>query len=565
MLREALGGERVDTNVQIGDSPLAQLHIIVRPSANAPASVEIDMPALEAQLAEIVRDWRDDLRERLVARHGEEAGLKLAARFGSALPAGYIEEVSPEAAADDVEHLAALSGEGDLRLSLTRAQNRNGSLRLKLYRPLRDIPLSDALPMMENMGLRVITEHPYRIDAESGLAFIQDFEVESLQGELDVDALDENFEDAFVRIWRGDAENDGFNRLVPAAGLSWKQVAMLRAYCKYLLQTGVTFSQSYMEATLTRYPLLARLLVELFEARFDPATGKESDAEIKRGMERFGAQLKALAAGDEAAMAALKTLVAARTGNRDKQIEAARGALLGLLDRVASLDEDRILRSFIGVIDATLRTNYYIDYKDGLRKDGGPADYLAFKFDTAKVPDLPKPRPYREIWVCGPRVEGTHLRFGPVARGGLRWSDRREDFRTEVLGLVKAQMVKNTVIVPVGSKGGFYPKQLPNPAVDRDAWFAEGVACYKRFINGLLDITDNIVGNRIVPPAGVVRHDGDDPYLVVAADKGTATFSDTANGIAQAHGFWLDDAFASGGSVGYDHKGMGITARGAWE
>jgi len=565
MLREALDGDRIDTNVQIGDSPLAQLHIIVRPSANAAANAEIDMPALEAKLAEIVRDWRDDLRERLVARHGEEAGLKLAARFGRALPAGYIEEVSPEAAADDVEHLAALSGESDLRLSLSRAPHKNDSLRLKLYRPLRDIPLSDALPMMENMGLRVITEHPYRIDAESGLAFIQDFEVESLQGELDVDALDENFEDAFARIWRGDAENDGFNRLVLAAGLSWKQVAMLRAYCKYLLQTGVTFSQSYMEATLIRYPLLARLLVELFEARFDPATGKESDAEIKRGMERFGAQLRALAAGDEAAMAALKALVATRTGNRDKQVEAARGALLGLLDRVASLDEDRILRSFIGVIDATLRTNYYIEYKDGLRKDGGPADYLAFKFDTAKVPDLPKPRPFREIWVCGPRVEGTHLRFGPVARGGLRWSDRREDFRTEVLGLVKAQMVKNTVIVPVGSKGGFYPKQLPSPAVDRDAWFAEGVACYKRFINGLLDITDNIVDNKIVPPAGVVRHDGDDPYLVVAADKGTATFSDTANGIAQAHGFWLDDAFASGGSVGYDHKGMGITARGAWE
>ena len=563
MLRDALGGDRVDTNVQIGDSPLAQLHIIVRPSANAAASAEIDMPALEAKLAEIVRDWRDDLRERLVGRHGEEAGLKLAARFGSALPAGYIEEVSPEAAADDVEHLAALSGDDDLRLQLCRSQR--GSLRFKLYRPLRDIPLSDALPMMENMGLRVITEHPYRIETDSGLAYIQDFEVESLQGELDLDAQDANFEDAFARIWRGDAENDGFNRLVLAAGLSWKQVAMLRAYCKYLLQTGVTFSQSYMEATLTRYPLLARLLVELFEARFDPATGKESDAEVKRGMARFGDQLEALAAGDEAAAAALKALVAARAGTRDKQVEAARAALLGLLDRVASLDEDRILRSFIGVIDATLRTNYYIEYNDGLRKDGGPADYLAFKFDTAKVPDLPKPRPYREIWVCGPRVEGTHLRFGPVARGGLRWSDRREDFRTEVLGLVKAQMVKNTVIVPVGSKGGFYPKQLPNPAVDRDAWFAEGVACYKRFINGLLDITDNIVDNRVVPPAGVVRHDGDDPYLVVAADKGTATFSDTANGIAQAHGFWLDDAFASGGSVGYDHKGMGITARGAWE
>ncbi|HOV96151.1 MAG TPA: NAD-glutamate dehydrogenase [Thermomonas sp.] len=564
MLRDALGGERVDTNVQIGDSPLAQLHIIVRPSSSH-GEVAIDLPALEAGLAQIVRDWRDELREKLVARHGEETGLKLTARFGSALPAGYIEDVSPDIAADDVEYIAALTGPQDLKLSLY-VDPRKHDMRFKLYRQLQDIPLSDALPMMENMGLRVITEHPYRVDAEAGVAWIQEFEVQSLLGELDVGALDEDFEDAFAAIWRGDAENDGFNRLVLAAGLNWKQVAMLRAYCKYLLQAGVPFSQSYMEATLTRYPLLSRLLVELFEARFHPVTGSESAAEIKQGMERFGASLTLLAAGDDAAMTALKALVSVRAGNREQQVEAARSTLVGLLDRVASLDEDRILRSFIGVIDATLRTNYYIDYKDGLRKDGGPADYISFKFDTAKVPDLPKPRPYREIWVCGPRVEGTHLRFGPVARGGLRWSDRREDFRTEVLGLVKAQMVKNTVIVPVGSKGGFYPKQLPNPALDRDAWLAEGIACYKRFINGLLDITDNLsVAGKVLPPAQVVRHDGDDPYLVVAADKGTASFSDIANAIAQAHGYWLDDAFASGGSAGYSHKGMGITARGAWE
>ena len=570
MLRDALGGERVDTNVQIDDSPLAQLHILVRPSADAERK-PADLPMLERRLGEIVRDWRDELRERLVERHGEEAGLKLLARFGSALPAGYIEDVSPNVAADDVEHLAALTGPEDLRLALDAAPGKQGGMRFKLYRPLKDIPLSDALPMMENMGLRVITEHPYRLDAEGGVVYIQDFEVESLLGDLDVDALDENFEEAFAHIWRGAAENDGFNRLVLAAGLSWKQVAMLRAYCKYLLQTGIAFSQSYMESTLARYPLLARLLVELFEARFDPATGHESAGEIKRGMEHFGAQLRMLAAGDENAMKALTTLVKARAGTREAQATAARETLLGLLDRVASLDEDRILRSFIGVIEATLRTNYYIDYArdesgDGLRKDGGPADYLAFKFDTAKVPDLPKPRPFREIWVCGPKVEGTHLRFGAVARGGLRWSDRREDFRTEVLGLVKAQMVKNTVIVPVGSKGGFYPKQLPNPAQDREAWLTEGKACYRRFINGLLDLTDNLTTDgKIVPPRNVVRHDDDDPYLVVAADKGTASFSDIANGIAEAHGYWLHDAFASGGSAGYSHKGMGITARGAWE
>jgi glutamate dehydrogenase len=564
MLREALGGAQVDTTVQIGESPLAQLHMIVRPQQGE-AVAEFELPELEAQLALIVRDWRDELREQLVARHGEEAGLKLLERYGRALPAGYIEDVSPEVAATDVHHLSSLAGPEDLRLSLYR--RRDGALRFKLYRQRSDIPLSDALPMMENMGLRVITEHPYQVDAGDGVAYIQDFEVEPLlPAGFDVDAIDENFEEAFARIWRGEAENDGFNRLVLGAGLSWRQVAMLRAYCKYLLQVGVTFSQAYMEATLARYPLLARLLVELFEARFDPRTGGESKDEIASGARDFQGQLDALAAGDATAVAVLRQVVEARSGSRERQEEATRAALLGLMDRVSSLDEDRILRSFIGVIDATLRTSYYVDYRDGLRKDGGPADYVSYKLDSSRVPDLPKPRPYREIWVCGPRVEGIHLRFGPVARGGLRWSDRREDFRTEVLGLVKAQMVKNTVIVPVGSKGGFICKQSPDPAQDRDAWFAEGVACYKRFINGLLDITDNLsTDGQVLPPAGVVRHDGDDPYLVVAADKGTATFSDIANGIAQAHGFWLDDAFASGGSVGYDHKGMGITARGAWE
>ncbi|GAA5009270.1 NAD-glutamate dehydrogenase [Pseudoluteimonas lycopersici] len=561
MLRDALNGEFVDTNVTIGESPLAQLHMIVRPRPGE--SLEVDRAALDEALAHVVRDWQDELRELLVERNGEEQGLRIAARYGRALPAGYIEEVSPAVAATDVEHLAALAGAEDLRLSLYRS--RDGSLRFKFYRRDDDIPLSDALPMMENMGLRVITEHPYRIDSGEGIAYIQDFEVEAGKGDIDVDGLDENFEEAFAQMWRGQAENDGFNRLILAANLSWRQVSVLRAYCKYLLQVGVPFSQSYVEETLARYPLLARLLVELFEARFDPTTGRESKAEVKAGAERFRAQLGALAGGEAAVLAAIEPVVAARSGKREAQAEAVHNAIKALLDRVSSLDEDRILRSYVGVIDATLRTSYYIQYKDGLRADGGPADYVAFKLDSSRVPDAPKPRPYREIWVCGPRVEGVHLRFGPVARGGLRWSDRREDFRTEVLGLVKAQMVKNTVIVPVGSKGGFFCKQLPDPSVNRDAWFAEGVACYKRFINGLLDITDNIVDGKIVHPSNVVRHDADDPYLVVAADKGTATFSDIANGIAQSHGFWLDDAFASGGSVGYDHKGMGITAKGAWE
>jgi glutamate dehydrogenase len=582
LLRESLHADRVDSTVQVGDSPLAQLHIIVRPRAGEAAKV--DVPALEANLASVVRNRQDDLRELLVAEHGEERGLELATRYGRALPVGYLQEVSPALVAADIRHLDSLRGPDDLALSLHRNRRGDGGLRFKFYRQQDDIPLSDALPMIENMGLRVISEHPYRIElpGAGGMiepVYIQDFEVElaptspssgaGARGEIDIDAIDEQFEDAFLQVWRGLAENDGFNRLILAAGLNWRQVAMLRGYSKYLQQVGVPFSQAYVEATFARHPLIARLMVELFETRFDPAgegKGVVRAAEARLG----GQQLARLVAGDAAIAKLLKPLSDAHA-DRESRYEAVRAAIKALLDTsVSSLDEDRILRSFVGVIDATLRTSYFISYRsgryrDGKRADGGPVDYVSFKFDSSRVPDLPKPKPYREIFVYGPRVEGVHLRFGPVARGGLRWSDRREDFRTEVLGLVKAQMVKNTVIVPVGSKGGFFCKQLPDPALDRDAWFNEGVACYKRFINGLLDITDNLVDGKVVHPEGVVRHDADDPYLVVAADKGTATFSDIANGIAQAHGFWLDDAFASGGSVGYDHKGMGITAKGAWE
>lgn len=558
LLKDALHGEYIDSTVVLGESPLAQLHLIVRPKPGE--ALEFDTSELEERLAHLLRNWQDDLRETLVARHGEAAGLRMASAYGRALPAGYIEESTTEAAASDVEHLAALEGPDDLHLSLqsVRREGRDG-LRLKLYRQLDDIPLSDALPMMENLGLRVISERPYRLQVGDAPLYIQDFEVESTAGQIDAAGADAAFGEAFARIWHGDAENDGFNRLILSAGLHWRQVAMLRGYCKYLLQTGVPFSQSYVEQTFQHYPLLARLLVELFEARFDPSTGSESKAEIAAGQARLKAALEVLAAGDEATIKALQVVVDARKADRGAQQEATRATLLKLMDRVSSLDEDRILRSFMGVIDATLRTSYY--QTDAAGEHG---HCISFKFDSAKVPDLPKPRPYREIFVYGPRVEGVHLRFGAVARGGLRWSDRREDFRTEVLGLVKAQMVKNTVIVPVGAKGGFFCKRPPAGG-DRDAVQAEGIACYKLFIQGLLDITDNIVGGRIIAPLQVVRHDQDDPYLVVAADKGTATFSDIANGLAIAHGFWMGDAFASGGSVGYDHKGMGITARGAWE
>jgi glutamate dehydrogenase len=561
LLKRALHADHVDTNMQVGESPLAQLHMIVRPRAGE--KFELDQPALEAELADIVRNWHDDLRDALVAGHGEHDGLALATRYGRALPTAYLQEVTPQAAAGDVRNLASLKGADDLALSLQRRHAGVGGLRLKFYRQNHDIPLSDALPMMENMGLRVITEHPYRLRIDDATVYLQDFEVESAR-DFDVDAVGHAFEDAFLQLWRGNAENDGFNRLILGAGLTWRQVAMLRGYCKYLLQVGVPFSQSYVEETFSRYPLLARLLVELFEARFDPRTGHESKAEIASGIEHFSQQLRVLCGDDAEALKTLKPVLEARSQGRNAQYDNTRAALKALLDRVASLDEDRILRSFMGVIDATLRTGYYQSNADGSHKD-----YIGFKFDSARVPDLPKPRPYREIFVYGPRVEGVHLRFGPVARGGLRWSDRREDFRTEVLGLVKAQMVKNTVIVPVGSKGGFFVKQPPvggsSPSESRDAVLAEGIACYRMFINGLLDITDNLVDGKVAHPDDVVRHDADDPYLVVAADKGTATFSDIANGIAREHGYWLDDAFASGGSVGYDHKGMGITARGGWE
>ncbi len=551
MLMETLNGQRIDTTSQVGESPLAQLHMIVRPKAGTHG--DVDTAALGRRLEEIVRDWHDALREQLVQRSDEAHGLELANRFGRALPAGYIEDVSPEAAAIDVERLAALDETHDLGLNLYTTQDAEGGqhLRFKLYRLGQDIGLSEALPLMEHLGLRIQTEHPYVVQAGKQRIHIQDFEIEA-HDPVDVDAVRARFESAFEAVWRGQAESDGFNRLILTARLEWRQVAMLRGYAKYLLQVGVPFSQSYMEETLVRYPLVARLLVELFEARFHP---DETAANKSEGQARFHAELVALAGDDSTRLAALEPVAAARTSTREVQTQATQQALHTLLDRVASIDEDRILRKFQAAILATLRTSFY---QTGERA----REVIAYKLDPAAIPESPKPHPYREIFVYGPRVEGTHLRFGAVARGGLRWSDRREDFRTEVLGLVKAQMVKNTVIVPEGAKGGFFVKRPPS---DREAVQAEGIACYKLFIGSMLDITDNIVKGEIVPPANVVRHDDDDPYLVVAADKGTARFSDIANGLSLDHDFWLGDAFASGGSVGYSHKGMGITARGAWE
>ncbi len=542
MLLSALNGDRIDKTVKIGDSPLAQLHLLIRRGEAAEAGYDLDR--LEAELAAIIRNWKDEFRDSLIGTFGEEQGIALAARYLPAMPLSYVEAVTPAQGIEDIGRIERMQSDGALGLNL---YENDGRLRFKLFSLDQEIALSDALPMLENLGMKVLTENPYSMQLDGRRVVIQDFALQPAVAGVRAEHIKSGFENAFAAVWAGSSENDGFNTLVTLAELSWRRVSILRAYAKYLLQVGVPFSQSYMEETLQRYPAVARILVGLFDARFDPDLSS-SNADLAPTLMRMGV---------ESAERYLANFVAT---TREEQIGAVDKLLNKQLSKVASLDEDRILRSFAAVIKATLRTSYFQGEAEGLLLK----DYVSFKFDPAQVPDIPKPVPYREIFVYSPFVEGVHLRFGPVARGGLRWSDRREDFRTEVLGLVKAQMVKNTVIVPVGSKGGFFVKRPPAGA-DRDAVLAEGIACYKRFINGLLDITDNLVDDRIAHPQRVVRHDADDPYLVVAADKGTATFSDIANALSAEHGFWLGDAFASGGSVGYDHKGMGITAKGAWE
>jgi glutamate dehydrogenase len=558
LLGTALHAVQSDSSVEMGESALARLTIVMRPKiGDQPA---YDLAALEQGVAVIVRNWHDEVRDALVHLRGDHEGVVLANRYAKSLPAGYVEDVSPGVAAEDIHQLSQLAGDNALRMSFYHPPQEPETLRFKVYRSGGDIALSEVLPQLENLGLRVLTEHVYEIPGDAPLS-IQDFDVQPV-GKLtfSVEQVGALFEDAFEQIWRGNAENDGFNRLVLGAKLSWRQIAMLRGYSKYLLQTGATFSQSYMEETLNRYPAIAGLLVELFLAKFDPRREALSADELKLAGATLAVEMQTLIPAH--VQAAQPTLIndlgAALSRPRAEQIGVVEGVIGVLLENVASLDEDRILRSFVGLIRATLRTSFFQRWNDEYRP------YISYKLDSHKVPELPKPVPFREIWVCAPRVEGIHLRFGAVARGGLRWSDRREDFRTEVLGLVKAQMVKNTVIVPVGSKGGFFVKKAPVGG-DRDAQLAEGIACYKLFINGLLDITDNLADGKVVNPHDVVRHDEDDPYLVVAADKGTATFSDIANAISIEHDYWLGDAFASGVSHGYDHKGMGITAKGAWE
>ncbi len=564
ILKRALKGDRIDFSIQVGESKLARVHVVVRLKNGQRADFDID--EIETRIRQAIRSWEDGLTEILVREQGEEHGLALARRFARAFPVSYIDDVGPGVAYFDVMNLSKLKDFNDLRMSLYKPRKKElGILRFKLFKYGEPIPLSDVLPMLENLGMRIVSERPYQLYLDDGnRVWIQDFDMRPPDAVPDnLDEIRSQFQGAFERTWRGMSENDGFNRLIMLAKLDWRQVTVLRACCKYLLQTGVPFSQSYMEQTLAAWPLMARLLVEYFAARFDPARDSETRSQRVAARKQLHADCRELSEGlDDVVLGEfIDELVQARelAESREAVCKPVRKAYLRALEQVSSADQDRILRAFADLVRAALRTNFYQRDERGEFKD-----YVSLKFDSSQVPDLPKPVPYREIWVYSPRVEGVHLRGGPVARGGLRWSDRREDFRTEVFGLLRAQNVKNTMIVPVGAKGGFFVKHPPVEP-DRSALMAEGVACYRTFINGLLDITDNLDGESIVPPDGVVRQDDDDPYLVVAADKGTAAFSDIANAISSEQGFWLDDAFASGGSNGYDHKKMGITAKGAWE
>ncbi|ATJ83428.1 NAD-glutamate dehydrogenase [Halomonas beimenensis] len=518
LLCEELDATFGDFNTYLSESVLARIQFILRFNGDRP--VDYDIRRLEEKLVKLARNWRDDLLNAAIEGFGEEQANLLMGRFRDAFPASYRDDFSARTAVYDLQHLGELDEGAPLALSLYRLIEEEGSgVNLKLFHPDAPIPLSDVLPMMENLGLRVLGERPYPVEATDRAYWIHDFTLEHHTSvEVNLQEMREPFLEAFQRIWTGEADNDAFNRLIIGANLDWREVAMLRAYARYLKQIRFGMSQDYIATTLVNHPEITRELVTLFELRFDPADRPEAG-----------------------------------------EIADCEARIQALLDDVPSLNDDQLLRRYMELIQATLRTNYY-QRSDG----GGYKDYIALKLEPSRVSGMPKPRPAYEIFVCSPRVEGVHLRGGKVARGGLRWSDRQEDFRTEVLGLVKAQQVKNAVIVPVGAKGGFVCKRMPEGA-DRETTQQEGIACYRTFIRALLDVTDNLSGGEVVPPKDVVRHDDDDIYLVVAADKGTATFSDIANEISAEYGHWLGDAFASGGANGYDHKKMGITAKGAWE
>ncbi|WP_428034524.1 NAD-glutamate dehydrogenase [Amphritea sp.] len=517
LLYKGLHGRDYEANSQISESVLSRTHFVIY--ADPDHQVEVDLAAIEARILEISRSWDDDLNVNLIETYGEEKGSRFVNRFSGGFSSAYKENFSTGNGVYDLQHISYLQSADAIAMSFYRSfEESDGILKFKLFSVDHPLVLSEVIPLLENLGLKVLSEHPYVVTDRDGKQYwISDFRVSyGQQAVVDLDKVKVILQEAFAKVWDGQADSDEFNRLVISGGLNWREVAMLRAFGRYIKQLRFGFSQPFMADVLTRNVEIARQLVELFRCRFQP-------------------------------------------GKQDAAQEAAiEQSILTALDGVNSLDDDKILRRFMVVIKATLRTNFY------QQKDGVDKAYFSFKIDSQSIPDIPQPKPKFEVFIYSPRIEGVHLRVGKVARGGLRWSDRMEDYRTEVLGLVKAQQVKNSVIVPMGAKGCFICKRMPETA-DREVIQAEGIECYKTYIRGLLDITDNLVAGEVVHPESVVRHDEDDPYLVVAADKGTATFSDIANSISEEYGFWLGDAFASGGSQGYDHKGMGITARGAWE
>jgi len=523
ILAEGLGAVDVEASTALSESVLFRLHFVLY--VNPAVTDTPDLARIKARVMEASRSWEGDLRSSLIESFGEEQGSRLANLFQDAFPSAYKEHFSSGNAVCDIQHIQQLSAGHDIALSFYQPIDpMEQKLKFKLYSVDTQVVLSDVIPLLENLGMRVIGEHPYIVRRRDGQrCWIGDFTVgcNAEKIEPDTEKVKPLIQEAFSQIWMGKAENDPFNQLVMGASLGWREVALLRAYARYNKQLRFGFSQPFVAETLSRNIPVTRLLVTLFRARFEPVDSVDN--------------------------------------KRRAAAERIERRILDALDRVDSLDDDRILRRFLVLINATTRTNYY-----QREANGAPKAYFSFKLDPRAIPDIPLPRPMFEVFVYSPQVEGVHLRSGKVARGGLRWSDRMEDYRTEVLGLVKAQQVKNSVIVPMGAKGCFIVKQSPVSG-GREALHAAGIACYRTYISGLLDLADNLVDGTVKPPADVIRHDEDDPYLVVAADKGTATFSDIANEISNAYGFWLGDAFASGGSDGYDHKKMGITARGAWE
>jgi glutamate dehydrogenase len=511
-IEQAYNGITTAFTTQITDAPLARLHLTIRTKPGEVPAVEV--PRLEKSIARLAYAWSDQLLDALSSKYEEHKALALHKRYANAFPPSYIARHDAFACCNDIEEAEIALAKGGLAVKLYQLPNEESFVHLKIYNPMDEIALSDILPILENAGFRVIEEQPYPLTPKdiAGRIWIRDFKLELPTTVTNIAPRKDAVEKALLAAWQGNVENDRLNALVLLSDITHREVVVLRTISKYLKQTGFGVTQTTIGQALVKQPFIAKQLIELFHARFAP------DAQ-----------------------------------QRDVKTMGLKNAIEKALDNVSSAIEDRILRVFTQTIGAMLRTNYY--------QNDRPV--LSIKFDSAAVPSMPLPVPFAEIFVYSPRVEGIHLRGGKVARGGLRWSDRPDDFRTEVLGLMKAQMVKNAVIVPVGSKGGFVLKKAPD-ATDRDAMQKEGIACYKLYLQGLLDITDNLVANKIMPPANVVRHDGDDPYLVVAADKGTASFSDIANGVSQEYNFWLGDAFASGGSAGYDHKEMAITARGGW-